>query len=174
MSADKNRDQAHDAQENTSPSHPRTETEKANSQKMSRFQAFMHKHFPEAKAHDRWTLVFTSVIAVSTFIYMIAAVWTLVEMSRSTTAAKSAAETARDTFRLTYRPRLKILGITQNQEMINGKLHTNLDKGRLTVRIDVPNTGPFPARNVRFFRYDNVSKRDQVAQRPYEELKGEP
>lgn len=89
-------------------------------------------------------------------------------------AAKSAAETAKDTFRLTNRPRLKILGITQNQAMVNGKLVTYLDSGRLTVRIDVPNTGSFPARNVRFFRYDNVSKRDQVAQRPYEELNGEP
>jgi len=48
--------------------------------KLSRFQAFMHKHFPEARAHDRWTLVFTFVIAVSTFFYTIFAGWTLYEI----------------------------------------------------------------------------------------------
>src|ERR1700682_4114180 len=46
----------------------------------SRFQRFMHKHFPEAKAHDRWTLVFTAVIAVSTALYTIFAGWTLREI----------------------------------------------------------------------------------------------
>ncbi len=59
--------------------------------------------------------------------------------------------------------------------MVNGKLHTELDKGRLRVSIDVPNMGPFPARNVRFFRYDTVTPRDQIAKRPYQtELLGEP
>jgi hypothetical protein len=48
--------------------------------KLSMFQAFMHKHFPEAKAHDRWTLVFTFVIAISTFFYTIFAGWTLDEI----------------------------------------------------------------------------------------------
>jgi hypothetical protein len=40
----------------------------------------MHKHFPEAKAHDRWTLVFTAVIAISTLAYAILAGWTLIEI----------------------------------------------------------------------------------------------
>src|ERR1700722_14025936 len=48
--------------------------------KLSKFQAFMHKHFPDAKAHDRWTLVFTFVIAISTFFYTIFAGWTLREI----------------------------------------------------------------------------------------------
>jgi hypothetical protein len=46
----------------------------------SHFQRFMHKHFPEAKAHDRWTLVFTAVIAVSTALYTMFAGWTLSEI----------------------------------------------------------------------------------------------
>jgi hypothetical protein len=46
----------------------------------SRFQMFMHRHFPDAKAHDRWQLVFTFVIAVSTFFYTIFAGWTLHEI----------------------------------------------------------------------------------------------
>jgi hypothetical protein len=90
-------------------------------------------------------------------------------------ATQKAAETARDTFRLTYRPRLKILGLTQDQAMVDGKVQTNLDKGRLRVRIDVPNTGPFPARNVRFFRYDDVSTLDHIMKHRYgDELLGEP
>jgi hypothetical protein len=48
--------------------------------KVSRFQSFMHKHFPDAKPHDRWQLVFTFVIALSTFCYTIFAGWTLVEI----------------------------------------------------------------------------------------------
>ena len=67
-------------------------------------------------------------------------------------AAKNAAEISRDTFQLTYRPRLKIVGLTQRQTSTgNGPNHDELDKGRLTVSIDVPNLGPFAARNVRFF-----------------------
>jgi len=44
------------------------------------FQRFMHKHFPEARAHDRWTLLFTAVIAVSTALYTLFAFWTLREI----------------------------------------------------------------------------------------------
>jgi len=51
-----------------------------NPTKLTLFQTFMRKHFPEAKAHDRWTLVFTFVIAVSTFFYTIFAGWTLYEI----------------------------------------------------------------------------------------------
>ncbi|MGO9640897.1 MAG: hypothetical protein ACLP1Y_06305 [Candidatus Acidiferrales bacterium] len=90
------------------------------------------------------------------------------------TAADRAAITAQKTFSLTYRPRLRILGFTANQAEVNGKLVTYLDKGRLTVRIDVPNMGPFDARNVRFYDYDGVSRREQIAPHPYAELYGEP
>jgi hypothetical protein len=40
----------------------------------------MTKHFPEAKAHDHWNLVFTAVIAISTLCYMVVAAWTLYEI----------------------------------------------------------------------------------------------
>jgi len=49
----------------------------------SYFQRFMHKHFPEAKAHDRWTLVFTAIIAGSTALYTFFAGWTLLEIQHS-------------------------------------------------------------------------------------------
>lgn len=57
-----------------------TKNEGGDPVRMSRFQAFMLKHFPDAKAHDRWTLVFTFVIALSTFFYTIFAGWTLHEI----------------------------------------------------------------------------------------------
>lgn len=126
----------------------------------------------------KWTK--RAVIAAS--VYAAIAAYQGIQMKKATkatekaaAAAQSAATTANNTFRLTYRPRLSIPIITPNLETSAGVLNTNLDKGRMTVRIDVPNTGPFPARNVKFFRYDNVSRLDQVAQRPYgEALLGEP
>ena len=58
------------------------------------FQRFMHKHFPDAKAHDRWTLVFTAVIACSTFFYTIFAGWTLVEIRASSSDTHNLADAA--------------------------------------------------------------------------------
>jgi hypothetical protein len=55
-----------------------TETKASN--EGTRFQAFMHRHFPDAKPHDRWTLVFTGVIAVSTVLYTLVAGFTLYEI----------------------------------------------------------------------------------------------
>jgi hypothetical protein len=59
----------------------------------------MHKHFPDAKAHDRWTLVFTSVIAVSTFLYMVAAIWTLCEIHAGSKDTHNLAAAASDQWR---------------------------------------------------------------------------
>jgi len=99
MDAETSDDQGRDTQEDTSILPPRgtenkerdeketgrkadhkAEHDEANPEKQSWFQRFMHKHFPEAKPHDRWTLVFTAVIAFSTFFYMIFAGWTLLEI----------------------------------------------------------------------------------------------
>jgi hypothetical protein len=60
------------------------------------FQRFMHKHFPDAKAHDRWTLVFTAVIAVSTFLYTIFAGWTLHEIHSGGTDTHALAVAAKN------------------------------------------------------------------------------
>jgi hypothetical protein len=114
MSADQSNNRATDAPANTpvassgdtenkgrnrekqsSSAERETEAERSNPPQPSRFQKFMHKHFPDAKVHDRWTLVFTSVIAGSTFLYMIAAIWTLVELSKSTKATQIAADAAK-------------------------------------------------------------------------------
>jgi len=67
--------------ENRGQADRHAETKAGNSPKQSRFQRFMHKHFPDAKPHDRWQLVFTFVIAVSTFFYTIFAGWTLREIA---------------------------------------------------------------------------------------------
>jgi|SRR5208282_3409461 len=56
-------------------------TKAGNPDQLSLFHRFMLRKFPEAKAHDRWTLVFTFVIAVSTFFYTIFAGWTLHEIA---------------------------------------------------------------------------------------------
>jgi len=97
------------------------------------------------------------------------------QMKRAADAAKNTANTAYETMKLAYRPRVTLLGINPlAQSMINGKLVTTLNNGRLKVGIDLPNNGPFPARNVRFFRFDNISPHDQITKLPYEELMGEP
>lgn len=70
-------------EEERSPSNQRAAAHTNDSDKPSFFQTFMQRHFPEARAHDRWTLVFTAVIAISTFLYTIFAGWTLIEISSS-------------------------------------------------------------------------------------------
>jgi hypothetical protein len=93
----------------------------------------------------------------------------------SADAARKSADTAAAVFKLTYRPRLKFVGITPAvQSYVNGELRTQSDNGRLRVTIDLPNLGPYSARNVRFFKYDNVSARDRITKLAYEELLGEP
>jgi hypothetical protein len=57
-----------------------TGTETSNPGKPSRIRALMDKHFPHAKSHDRWTLLFTCVIAVSSALYTLFAGWTLHEI----------------------------------------------------------------------------------------------
>lgn len=140
-------------------------------------ETYQQKNYQLARKQFR-VAIFTLVVLG---IYTAIAGYQGRQMQRATTAtekaaaaADKAATAAENTFKLTNRPRLKILGITANQAMVNGKLVTYLDNGRLTVRLDLANMGPFDARNVRFYDYDAVSKRDQVTQHPYVELYGEP
>jgi hypothetical protein len=125
--------------------------------------------------------VFTAVIMLTGIVYTIVAALQWSAMRESNTinrtiveAARSAAKKEEETTYLANRPRLKILGMTADQMIVNGRLQTQMDNGRLRVRIDVPNSGRFPARNVRFFRFDNVSTRDRITKLPYKELLGEP
>jgi hypothetical protein len=59
------------------------DTQTGDAEEPNMFPTFMKKHFPDAQPHDRWTLAFTAVIAVSTFFYMLFAGWTLVEIHSS-------------------------------------------------------------------------------------------
>ena len=90
-------------------------------------------------------------------------------------STKKAADSADKSIKLAYRPRLLLIGIDARfKTSPTGIREPALDKGRLTVQIILPNNGPFAARNVRFFRYSNISPRAQIQKGVYEELFGEP
>jgi hypothetical protein len=72
----------------------RTDCEIDNSVKISRVERFMTHHFPDAKAHDRWTLVFSAVVAGSTFLYTAFAGWTLHEIRVGSTDTHNLATAA--------------------------------------------------------------------------------
>jgi hypothetical protein len=116
----------------------------------------------------RWTAAF---LLLYTTITAIIAIYSL----RSANAARDAANTADKTMKLSFRPRITLLGINPSimQNEVKGKLQTTLDHGRLYVGIELFNTGPLAARNVRFFRFDNVGTRDKITKLAYEELFGE-
>jgi hypothetical protein len=108
------------------------------------------------------------------FVYAIYTIKMYYANRDSADAAKSAAETADKSMKLAYRPRLLLIGIDARVKTSPiGMEEPVLDEHRLTVQIQLPNTGPFTARNVRFFRYSNVSQRAQARKGVYEELFGE-
>ena len=164
-----------------------TESEQA-AETTNRVISFDDKTVRDAETeHDRQYRVQNSIrwatwlAVVGAIAYASVAACQLVEMRKATQAtqeaagaATKAANVAENTFRLTQRPRLKILSVGLNQEMRNGKMVRYFDNGKLTFQVDVPNMGPFDAINVRFYRYEVISKWDQIAPRPYEELHGEP
>lgn len=111
------------------------------------------------------TALATVAIVVLTFVYVKyskrqwqAMNGQLEEMRKSTKAAQDAAETAKDTLKLTYRPRITITKIYPQE---------NLDNGKLAVGFSVLNYGPITARNVRVFRFENVSDLDHASRLPY-------
>ncbi len=120
-----------------------------------------------------WVTVAT-VLALVIYTCYTRNIW--LESKKSADAAKSAADTARDTLRMTLRPRVTIPFINPLvQSVINGRLVTTLDHGKLKVGIEPVNTGPLAATNVRFFRYDYVGARESARKMSYEgkELVGE-
>jgi hypothetical protein len=118
-------------------------------------------------------LSFNRLLVGLTFALVIASVfadgisiWQASIANRASEAATSAANTAYETLHIAYRPRITVLGISQE--------HT-LDNGRIHVTFTAPNYGPAPARNVRMFRFDNVSGWNQTVSLPYgDELPDEP
>jgi len=125
--------------------------------------------------YSGWVARFTGFLVVTSLITNLIYLDMSCTARKNANAAKSAAETANITMKLAYRPRVTLLGINPLvQSTVDGKLVTTLDNGRLKVGIDLPNTGQFAARNVRIFRFDNVSPRERIAKLPYEELMGEP
>jgi hypothetical protein len=88
-------------------------------------------------------------------------------------STQKSADSADRTMKVAYRPRLLLIGIDPRVKSSPAGIEPALDQQRLTVQIILPNTGPFSARNVRFFRYSNVSARDQIKKGIYEELFGE-
>jgi hypothetical protein len=96
------------------------------------------------------------------------------EIKKSADAAESAAITADKTMKMAYRPRITLAGANPSvmQSEINGVLHTELVDSRLRVGIDLANTGPFAARNVRVFRFDNLGAKESAHKLPYVEWLG--
>jgi hypothetical protein len=113
MSGDESPKQASDGQQNIIPaslgdtknetgkrveargdSYNKTGTEASNPQKPSRIRVFLDRHFPHAKSHDRWTLLFTCVIAASSALYTLFAGYTLREIRSGSTDTHTLAEAA--------------------------------------------------------------------------------
>lgn len=84
--------------------------------------------------------------------------------TQSAIAAKTAADAAAEASELANRPRIKILQGPEQQDTI---VKTRF----LTTAIDASNWGPYDAKNVHFYRYENVSTRDAIKPMPYEERK---
>jgi len=76
-------------------------------------------------------------------------------------ATQKAAEIASDTLKISYRPRIVINGLTTQPDP--------LDQERLACSLGVLNTGPVAARNVRFFRFQNISTLKDAKKMPYQE-----
>jgi len=71
-------------------------------------------------------------------------------------AAKSAADTALNTFNLTFRPRVEITGVGAFREERNGVMDNHTEGGFLRVQVGYVNRGPFTAKNVHYFIHDSV------------------
>jgi hypothetical protein len=129
--------------ETTAKTDQETENKETNSAKPSRFQRFMHKHFPEARAHDRWTLVFTSVIAISTFFYTVFAGWTLYEIHSGSADTHTLAVAAYTQAALEKTR----FGASLDLNKWTGLYHSQ-DNRSIWGKLQVQNNGPVPAQNL--------------------------
>jgi hypothetical protein len=169
--------------------HPHPSDDTGNRDKGSRqiddtyvFDSSIGLYLPRSYSRKKWVKPFIKILTLALIAGTVFFAWRQWREMASATkasekaalAAKNAADVATNTFKLTFRPRIKILSISPNNITTNGLLSHNLDKGRFTVVLNAPNTGPFAARNVRFFIYDNVSSKSAVKRLEYTELNGMP
>lgn len=108
--------------------------------------AYDEKNYRLSKKQYRVAITTLVVLGIYTAI----AAYQACQMRVSTRVSAKAAKTASDTLHIAYRPWVSILGITQGQE---------LEQGRIRVSFIAPNFGPVPAKNVRFFAFDNIGSR---------------
>jgi hypothetical protein len=101
---------------------------------------------------------------IAASIYAFIAAYQGCQMYRATQATEEAARTATDTLHIAYRPRVAIDGIT-NQ---------GLEDSGYRITFNAPNFGNVEARNVRFFTFHSIGKREDVKRLSYEELPDEP
>jgi hypothetical protein len=121
--------------------------------------------------NNKLIVVFSGITMLATVVYSVVAGWTLREIHSGGIDTHALAEGVT----LTLRPRILIAGISPSvQTMVNGKLETQLADGKLVVAPTIYNYGPSPAKNVRWFVYDNISTREQAGRLAYKELFGEP
>jgi hypothetical protein len=126
-----------------------------------------HRDTPDDRQHplDRKRYTVERVTLVVLFVYVTIAAFQWYEMRRATIATEvaaratqDAAKTAADALRLTYRPRITVTKIYPQEK---------LDNGKLAIGLSVFNYGPITARNVRVFRFENVSALERASKLPY-------
>jgi hypothetical protein len=122
---------------------------------------------PRRDWHDKATLIVQAVGVLFLIAYTTFAALQWCETKKAADAARDAARVATVTLKVTLRPRLMILAMSDMVSTINGILTPNLVDGKVRVNLTIPNYGPFPANNVKWFRYDAVSSIDQIRQLTY-------
>ncbi len=122
-------------------------------------------HDDRQHALDRKRYTVECVTLVVLFVYVTIGAFQWYEMRKATIATEvaaratqDAAKTAADSLKLTYRPRITMTKIYPQE---------NLDSGKLAIGFSVLNYGPITARNVKVFRFENVSALDHASKLPY-------
>jgi hypothetical protein len=116
-------------------------------------EAAQKKNNQRRKAIKFWIEIAGVVILFGYFSFTIL-IW--YASKKAADAAKQAADTATDTFKLSFRPRVEIVSVGAFRESRNGVIDNHVKDGFLTVQVGYVNRGPFTARNVRYFIYDSV------------------
>jgi hypothetical protein len=76
-------------------------------------------------------------------------------------ATQKASETAANTLRLTFRPRININRLVRQDTLNNGT--------QLALSFEGFNYGPIAAKNIKVYRYENISSFTDVSRKPYGE-----
>jgi len=119
----------------------------------------------EKKAYcaTHWTMIFLIIYTGLTLIVAVASVISAI----STTTSANAAEKS---MKIAYRARVSINGLGPSVYEQNGKKFF-FEDGRVRMNSEVPNVGPFPATNVRYYRYwEIVGDKGNARKLPYQEI----